>query len=142
MYFLLYLLFFSSYRQSVYGILDYNLIPLKSISRSIQSLDSFHWSMLTNNLFGNILAFVPFGLFIPIYISYAKKATRMVLFSLTFSIIIELTQIIVRAGAFDIDDLILNSLGGLLGYFIYVLLCKYFPSFFSEVKDEKYKETH
>ena len=42
-----------------------------------------------------------------------------VLFSCEFSLLVELTQLIARTGSFDVDDLILNTFGGLIGYILY-----------------------
>lgn len=133
---LLYLLFFSNYRQSVYGVLDYNLIPFKSILRHLRNVEHLHFYMLTNNLFGNIIGFVPFGLFISFLVPTFRNIGRIILISFCFSLTIESVQIVFRTGAFDVDDLILNTVGGMIGYVIFIII------FSRKVNHEYSKERH
>ena len=44
---------------------------------------------------------------------------KVVLGSFLFSLIIESCQYIFKVGVFDVDDLLLNTIGGLIGYIIY-----------------------
>lgn len=72
------------------------------------------------NVFGNILIFVPFGLFISEYLS-AKKVYLVFIVSMLTSASVELVQL--RIGrSFDIDDILLNVIGSILGYMLYKLL--------------------
>lgn len=72
------------------------------------------------NVFGNILIFVPFGLFISEYLN-AKKVYSVFIVSLLTSASVELVQL--RIGrSFDIDDILLNVIGSILGYMLYKLL--------------------
>ncbi|WP_180994428.1 VanZ family protein [Bacillus sp. Marseille-P3661] len=113
---LFYLLFFSSYRQSVQGVFDYNLIPFTSILRDFNFSQGFSLRFLTNNLIGNILAFIPFGFFMPLLFHKINTYLKIVISSAVFSLSIECMQISFRLGAFDIDDIILNTIGGMLGF--------------------------
>jgi glycopeptide antibiotics resistance protein len=121
---LCYLLFFSGYRQAVRGIVSYNFIPFMSILAEIRGLGPFNLGMLTNNLFGNIIAFMPLGFFIPLLHPNARKLKYSILCSFALSITIELLQLVTRMGACDMDDVILNSIGGFCGYWFWILLCK------------------
>lgn len=116
---LMYLLFFSHYRFSVHGIIDYNLTPFNSILRDLNKYDGLSFSVLTNNLFGNILAFLPFGFLLPFIISKANSHFRIITLSAFSSLGIELMQFVFKLGAFDIDDIILNTIGGWTGYIIF-----------------------
>ncbi|MFZ3588466.1 VanZ family protein [Bacillus sp. DJP31] len=119
--FLFYLLFFSAYRSSVQGLIDYNLIPFKSIFAYISNFELFRVSMVTDNFFGNIAAFLPFGFLLPLLwrnISFTKIA----LYSFSFSLLIEISQFVFRVGAFDVDDMILNTVGGGFGYLMIALI--------------------
>ena len=52
----------------------------------------------------------------------AKKTNRfltILLLSFALSLLIENTQLIFKVGSFDVDDLFLNSIGGILGYLVY-----------------------
>jgi len=70
--------------------------------------------------FGNILWFVPWGFMIPIM----KKSDLgfAVTTGFLFSFTIELLQYFFKKGLFEIDDLILNTAGVLLGYLLYLFV--------------------
>ncbi|ALC90449.1 hypothetical protein AM500_12125 [Bacillus sp. FJAT-18017] len=112
---LFYLLFFSSYRNGVRGIIDYNLIPFTTIGRYFSN---YHGMSATDQLAGNILAFVPFGIFTTLLFGKWVDPLRVAALSFSLSMLAELAQFTFRVGAFDVDDLILNTLGGILGCLI------------------------
>lgn len=62
---------------------------------------------------GNIIWFVPFGFLMPILFGTDKK---VILFTLLLSIAIETLQFIFGTGVTEVEDLILNTFGGALGY--------------------------
>lgn len=114
--FLLYLLFFSAYRQSVEGEIAYNLIPFRTIAAYFHSFDGFS---LTDQFVGNMLAFVPFGYFLPYLFKGLNSFHRVLLWSLVLTLSVEVSQFLFRVGAFDVDDLLLNTIGGELGYLLF-----------------------
>jgi glycopeptide antibiotics resistance protein len=118
---LFYLLFFSAYRINVQGTIAYNILPFRTINAYIYHFEGFKFSMVTDNFFGNIAAFLPLGFLLPLLI---KKLSLLKVISLSFffSFLIEITQFLFRVGALDVDDMILNSLGGGIGYLLLVLL--------------------
>lgn len=81
----------------------------------------------------NILMFMPFGMYLRYYFKNDLKKT--ILFSFMFSLFLEVTQL---TGLyfiyphpyrlFDVDDLIINVLGGILGYLLMGLFIKFLPS--------------
>ena len=102
----------------------YNLQPLQEIERFIIYRDQMSgWSVFLN-LYGNIIAFVPFGMLLRW--ARNKKTTfwQAVLFSFLFTLAIEVSQYITKLGVFDIDDIIMNTLGGIIGYCIYYVTAK------------------
>ena len=70
------------------------------------------------NVFGNIIIFIPFGLFISSYLK-SKKVFSVFFISLITSAFIELVQLKVGR-SFDIDDIILNVIGSVIGYLLYL----------------------
>ena len=92
-----------------------NFIPFKEIMR--YSLTS---KLFYKNVLGNVLLFIPFGYFVN-NILKNKKILINILITLVTSVSIELIQIYIGR-SFDIDDIILNIVGGLIGYFIYKFL--------------------
>lgn len=68
---------------------------------------------------GNLLLGVPFGILLPILVPRRLRMLRMLLLTATVMVVVELVQGALVAGrAFDIDDVILNTSGALLGYLL------------------------
>ncbi|MBR1855252.1 MAG: VanZ family protein [Lachnospiraceae bacterium] len=71
----------------------------------------------------NLLLFVPLGFLLPIvFPGFVKSGKKVFLAGLMFSVGIELTQLF-SGRMFELDDIIANSLGALLGYLIFLLIC-------------------
>lgn len=84
------------------------------------------------NVIGNIALFIPFGFFTSFYLKLEKK--RFVLFlTMLISLVIEFIQLNIGR-AFDVDDIILNVVGGCLGYLIYRILDKLFGDMEGNIK--------
>ncbi|MBQ0988313.1 VanZ family protein [Streptomyces sp. F63] len=68
---------------------------------------------------GNILLGVPFGLLLPVLLPRTRGLLRVALVTALVMVLVELLQgSLVRGRAFDIDDVILNTTGALLGYLL------------------------
>jgi glycopeptide antibiotics resistance protein len=68
---------------------------------------------------GNLLLGAPFGVLLPVAAPKARGVWRVLLTTLTVMVLVELTQGAIVAGrSFDIDDVILNTTGALLGYLV------------------------
>ncbi|WP_367618539.1 VanZ family protein [Paenibacillus andongensis] len=95
-----------------------NFIPLKTIFDTVLSPSSHE----VINLVGNIVAFMPFGIFL-LLLSKSKTISLIGVFiqSLGMSLLLECLQVFFSIGNFDVDDLILNTSGGLLGYCVFRL---------------------
>ena len=94
-----------------------NFIPFKEVTRY-----SFGSSLFFKNVIGNILLFMPYGFFISYYLRLEKKDKFLALgliFMVSFSI--ECVQLVIGR-CFDVDDILLNLVGGMIGYFIYRFL--------------------
>lgn len=77
----------------------------------------------------NILLFIPFGILIPFLWGKYDKLFYILVSSFSFSMFIEVTQLLNNRST-DIDDLILNTLGGLIGYGIYKIFISVLKSNF------------
>ena len=126
--FLLYLLglfYVTCFGQRMENITDgsprYNLKPFQEILRFWNHRDIVGNRRMFLNIFGNILIFVPLGAFI---CAVPKKTNIIVCFFLSAftSLLIETLQFCFKLGCFDVDDLILNTAGGLLGYILYAMV--------------------
>lgn len=120
-----YLLFFGYYRQMV-KIESYNLVPFKTINMYITFADYFPFKVWFTNLFGNVLAFMPFGFLLPIVFKKSRNIWSITIVSFLFSLFVETMQLTFHVGGFDVDDILLNTMGGFFGYLIYKLIYKLF----------------
>ena len=105
---------------------SYNLTLFKEIRRFILYRDILGWRAVFLNIFGNVLAFMPFGFFLPVFSGRCKKFWRTAFYSFELSLLVELLQLVFRVGSFDVDDLLLNTLGGMAGYGLYRLFVRYY----------------
>lgn len=118
--FLFKLLFLS--RVSAHDTADsVNLIPFRSITDYLVNNSDKVRRFAFSNVIGNILIFVPLGGYLSLFRN-KKKAISNLLLIVVASLLTEIIQGFTHIGAADIDDLILNSLGGLVGILGYKLL--------------------
>ncbi len=90
-----------------------NFVPFKEIFR--YSIGS---AKFIKNIIGNILLFIPFGFFSSYYLKARRISTPLILTLIT-SCTIEIVQYYIGR-VFDIDDIILNVIGGILGFLLYI----------------------
>lgn len=115
-----YLLFFSSaYGRTSETGYRYNLKPFLEIKRALLNVEAVGWHYVILNIGGNILAFMPAGFLIPAMAAKKQNVFTTGVFVFFLSFLAETIQLCTKTGAFDVDDLILNTLGGVLGYVIY-----------------------
>ena len=94
-----------------------NFIPFKELTR--YSIGS---SLFYKNVVGNILLFMPYGFFVS-YFLRLEKSDKWLTFNLILlaSLSIECVQLVIGR-CFDVDDILLNLVGGMIGYFVYRFL--------------------
>lgn len=83
------------------------------------------WKTIIINIFGNILMFVPFG-FLGIIFPKLNDFKNLIIHFLSAITIVESLQYFTRLGIFDIDDIILNTIGMATGFWIYQWLNRRF----------------
>jgi glycopeptide antibiotics resistance protein len=71
------------------------------------------------NIAGNLLGFAPMGFLLPVLFVSLNNGKKVIATVFAISLSLELTQLLTGVGYFDIDDLIQNTLGGLIGYWLY-----------------------
>ena len=120
---LFYLLFFSeNYGRTMDSGYRYNFEPFKEIKRFWSNRDALGWNSVITNLAGNIVAFAPFGFFLPMLCKAGRNIFGCVILTALFSLSVEAVQLFTKVGAFDVDDIILNAVGGLAGFLGYYLV--------------------
>ena len=89
-----------------------NFIPFKEMFRyEVGSI------MFLKNVIGNMIMFMPYGFFISYFLK-AERTSTILCLSIIVSLTIEVTQLMIGR-VFDVDDIMLNILGGLIGFYIY-----------------------
>ena len=118
---LLYFLFFAESfgRTNIPERYQYNLMPFHEINRYLLNYEVLGWKLVFLNLIGNVLAFVPLGFLVPVFFDPKPRFLRMFAVSVLLSFGVELIQLVFQVGSFDVDDILLNTLGSMIGYGIY-----------------------
>lgn len=121
---LVYFLFFAEMldRTGIERSYRYNLIPFREIRRFIVYANLLGPMAVISNLFGNIVIFMPFGFLVPILGRKKRNFWFTSLLSFALSLAVECIQLVTRTGCFDVDDIFLNTIGGMLGYLVYALV--------------------
>ncbi len=97
----------------------YNLELFKEIKRFYQYRHQLGIEAFLLNVVGNVAAFVPCGFFLPIVSRRGRKWYNNIMICFGFSLCIESVQLVFKVGSFDVDDLLLNTVGGIMGYLFY-----------------------
>ena len=85
------------------------------------------------NILGNIILLIPLGLLLPLVYRRLTNNKALIIFS-AFCLMIEGVQAYLKIGIFDIDDVILNLLGCMIGYWTY----RYLPAAWRYLKQNKF----
>lgn len=101
------------------GIRNINLIPFRSISPYLRNITEPY---AFKNIIANILVFIPLGFFVSN--KNSKNVFKALIICLGVILSIECIQLILKIGFFDIDDIILNFIGALIGLIINLLAQK------------------
>lgn len=133
---LIYLMFFAEEwgRTMLEGEYRYNLVPFQEIRRYFRYRKQIGIWFVFWNLAGNVIGFVPFGALLPVLREKKMGFWKVFLLSFELTLFIEISQLILRVGSCDVDDMILNTLGGCIGYGLY-----WAAVLFKETKIEKKK---
>ena len=100
-----------------------NLKPFTTIKLYLNSHG--HAEYAINNLLGNIIGFIPLGLLLPLLFRRLRSGAVTIFCVLIFSLAFETFQLFSMLGIFDVDDLLLNTLGGAIGYLLFLLIAKW-----------------
>lgn len=101
------------------GLRNINLIPFRSISPYLRNITEPY---AFKNIIANILVFIPLGFFVSN--KNSKNVFKTLAICLSVILSIELIQLLFKIGFFDVDDIILNFIGSLIGMGINKILIK------------------
>ena len=129
---LIYYLFFSEEygRNEAYSTYQYNLRLFHELKRYLSYRNLIGTDLFLINVVGNVAAFMPFGFLVPVM--YREQRGRrtynghffrsfvfVTLLGFLLSLAVETVQLVTKVGCFDVDDLFLNTVGVMIGYFFY-----------------------
>ena len=121
-FFLVYFLFLAEWygRTGTVEEYRYNLELFREIRRFITYREQLGMFAVFDNLLGTLLIFVPYGFFISMA-AERRGFFKTLFFSFGLSLCVELVQLATRVGSFDVDDILLNTIGGIFGYILFAI---------------------
>lgn len=100
-----------------------NLIPFKTIAPQLMGHGNHLIDMV--NLMGNIIPFLPIGILAPLAFPSISSTSwswrKALVLGVATGLTMELMELIFRVGIFDVDDVMLNALGVMVGYGVFVM---------------------
>jgi glycopeptide antibiotics resistance protein len=96
-----------------------NFVPFKTI-RMMQN-ERLPAEYRVDNLGGNIVGFIPLGFLLPLLFAPCRRWWKTFAAIFLVSLGFETVQLLTGLGIFDVDDLILNVTGGMIGYILFLL---------------------
>lgn len=98
------------------GGLNANLVPFRTIETYISDLS---FSVAFMNILGNIIPFIPMGFLIPMAFPSHRNIIKTMISCFLLILSVEILQLILFLGSFDIDDVILNLLSCFIGFILF-----------------------
>ena len=123
---LVYVLFLSRGTRDGFTFAEYmrrftNFIPFKTIVEYVKRYIDGYRNLSVLNLLGNLALFVPMGMALPCLSRKLNRFWKVTLTVLGMVVVVELVQGLLRVGSIDIDDVIFNVVGAMVGYGIIVI---------------------
>jgi len=115
---MLYLLFFATFRDSPTILFEIKTVPFETINEYSTKVVLWDKTEAFKNVFGNIILFIPYGFLGILYSKLSQFGWLFLVFFIAINII-EFSQFYFKRGYADIDDVILNTFGAIVGFFIY-----------------------
>lgn len=100
-----------------------NLIPFRTIGNYVKMIAIGHsiTGVAIINLAGNLLLLMPMAVYLPYLIKALRGFWKDILAVFVIDLLIEIIEYITARGSFDVDDIILNMLGAVIGYGLWKL---------------------
>lgn len=95
-----------------------NTTPFRTINLYKKGLQHKN-STAENNIWGNLLGFVPLGLLLPLAWPWFRHSIKTAMAGLLCSLGFEMAQLLTGLGVWDVDDLLLNTAGTIGGYILF-----------------------
>lgn len=101
---------------------NWNFVPLKTLKlywKLLSSGNEYYVRQAVINLVGNVVMFIPLGFFLPVVWKPLRKFWLCLLCAFGIVVLVELIQWLTGLGSCDVDDLVLNIPGVIIGYWVY-----------------------
>lgn len=112
--------------------ININIVPFNTIRQMVYLIVNVSNPHLLPyaviNLFGNVVGFIPFGILLPCLLKQVQSIKKFLPYTVGVIIAIELVQLLTLRGSCDIDDLILNTTGALIGYVLWRTVSRWYVS--------------
>ena len=101
-----------------------NLIPFSTIREQLDYVvhSTYNRRVAIWNLAANLLLFAPMGTFLPMLWTKLRRFGSCLRLWTGMILTIEIAQLLTLQGSFDIDDVILNTLGFFIGFCVFLLI--------------------
>ena len=104
-----------------------NLVPFRTVGILLnaarvywqQYQSAYYIRFAIINLGGNVLLFLPLGIFLPMLWQKQRKFWRFLLTVVGMVCAVEVLQLVLALGSLDVDDLLLNTIGAMLGFAVW-----------------------
>ncbi len=93
-----------------------NFIPFKTIIEYVERYNNGFRNLSVMNLLGNFFLFTPMGMLLPCVSSKLNRFWKVTLTVLVMVVVVEIAQGLLRVGSIDIDDVLFNVIGAMIGY--------------------------
>lgn len=100
-----------------------NFIPFKTISYYFYQFFNNYMAtrFFIEKIAGNLIFLSPLGFFLPVFLKKLKKVSRFIIVYIGICVLSEILQILIGNGYMDIDDVILQFIGGVIVFVIFKL---------------------
>jgi glycopeptide antibiotics resistance protein len=112
-------------KKSLGSFQSVNLIPFYTIVNYMFNDNLLISTFALSNILGNVLLFVPLGIYVTLLNRNKSILVNTLLVTLC-SVLVEVAQYALAVGSADIDDVIVNTIGGLIGVLLYRVIISLF----------------
>ncbi|MBM7619783.1 glycopeptide antibiotics resistance protein [Bacillus tianshenii] len=95
----------------------HNFIPFHTFFSYLFYSNDLHLNIRLQNVGGNLVGFIPFGFILPLLFTKFMSTLKIGMATFFLSLFFEVSQLLFKLGSFDVDDIFLNTLGGIIGFF-------------------------
>ncbi len=100
-----------------------NIIPFHEIKRYINNIGTLGLLPVLANVVGNVILFLPLGYFLPSFFARERLRPHFTIpICMCISIAVEIIRFATHTGSVGGEDVLLNTIGGIIGYLVYAFL--------------------